>query len=1315
MKVEEYRHQVGGHCKLIKPKDSSKVYKPLIENEYIFYEKLANFGASSAESGPLHILKKFIPKFYGVTEIVVEYSSSSEMEDNLVRKQKRRNEPNSSKGRKYFSLEERDKKDKLDEQPSNEPTSQRTDQSAKEPSREPSREPSKEPSEELPKESPQGETEGEKDTKSDKSAKGKKRKKCIPHIVLEDLVYGFKRPCVLDIKMGKRQRKIGASLEKRKRQVEKSFKTTSHSLGFRLCGCQLYNKTSDKLFYKDKYWGRNLTKENIPWAIRNWFWNGSLLYEELIPLLLEKLHRFFNCIMELRHYRFWSSSLLWVFDGGLNDQKARSNSLDIRMIDFANTIYLQDNPSVDDEYIFGLKNLIHSMQILNNTIQGMNFLPQEISTCFYSENYKLIENSHRPIFKKSKSAILEENLRKKKKKKKNVYINFEFLKNAKTRRKSSNVYSSNMTGALATQLAAGSPKGTSDDGLSFQYLNKFIGNNKKEKIWNQAQYFSNSDSPIGNHMSLSPYSTPVGTFINKEVCISGWLDESLPRNVTHGPGVSPDLNIPLIPPTSVDDKNDGSVSAEHSHGSDIQEKANITTFNESEKGPMENELLALEAHQIDDHRRSDHHSGMPSKEDESVSPINLIQDPKGVHLDDEDELVDMPKKTITIIKHNERSEQMSTNNSIDERRNVRFEGKNFAHGHFITAMHETDGRNRHSEENAIEKEEVQTNFSFKNKNRYPVNHSEEETCGVTEKGEIPQSENYQKCVNKSGEKQIIDDKQSRDNALLFQTRENVSFMSAEGDLFGEDNSNDRNESNAYEQVIQEVIVKTLKVASRGRDNFSSVNIANKIPVDRNYKNRIEDERKNGGYRKEGEPRRHENAFTNFYESEGKDPPYKHEYILSNEGNRNEVAENGDEGSDRKVSDAEVEKKEENRRSAKQDLGNKGSYAEKYTQQYAEQYTQGGLNQGMLKKREHRIRSALGPKLRNDSLVRETKWNLLIRNVNLKVFINHMIKKEIEGKKNTQEYPYLFVKNRNETDPRALHMENRPSKIGGLNRISRDSRARGGVPPIHNPYVFEKSLSYSYSHRIAHSFPQNRNYSYSSDSGLIYNRNLQGGHLMKMLKKEGRITSKRCSSCTDIPLRIKKGKKSQKKKKYIKKKLFKKINILSGVKNNRVKSPQKIIFSNYAVPNQHSVTPPIEYTPRSDSICRITHSFDIFTPEYRRNRYVHSVISQRYNTDMDSTTNNQTGNIPFREKNLILPLTDTNSNEKYLRRSMSEPNLYKFGYFRCILNDLNDTKINYNSLVANRLDKMMKVPIYNQIYGFTSNSSDLDSSDTSWGY
>ncbi|KJP88213.1 hypothetical protein AK88_02160 [Plasmodium fragile] len=1325
MRVEEYRHQVGGHCKLIKPKDSSKVYKPLIENEYIFYKKLANFGASSAESGPLHILKKFIPKFYGVTEIVVEYSSSSETEDNLVNKKNTRNERSGSKGRKYFSLEGRDGRNELEDQ--------RLNQVPNEPVAKP----------------PHGEPEkGEKDAESDKCAKGKKRKKYIAHIVLEDLVYGFKRPCVLDIKMGKRQRKIGASLEKRKRQVEKSFRTTSHSLGFRLCGCQHYNKINDKLFYKDKYWGRNLTKENIPWAIRNWFWNGVLLYDELIPLLLEKLHRFFNCIMELRHYRFWSSSLLWVFDGGLNDEKARSNSLDIRMIDFANTIYLQDNPSVDDEYIFGLKNLIHSMQILNNTIQGMNFLPHEISTCFYSENCKPRENSCRPILQKSNSAALEEKL---KKKKKNLYVNFEFLKSTKARRKSSNVFSSHVAGSLETQLADGSPKGISDDGLAFQHLNKFMGKKKKKKIWNQVQYFSNSDSPIGHQMILSACSTPVARFHNREVCLSGWLDETLPMNVAHRTRGSPHFNIPPIPVTSVDHTDDGPAAAKYSHGSDFQEQANIITFSESANGLVGNDVLALEALQIDHNITSDHHSEIPSKGKEPVAPIHLVEHSKQAHSTDEYELVDLPKKTTNTTKQNDTSEQVPTDNPIDEAKIVRFESVHIECDNAITTKHETDRRNRQTGGSINDMEQVQTNSSWKSKNKncHPVNHVEEEeaTNGETEKGKFSLTQDCQNFVNKS------DEKRSNINAQLLKTRENVSSMLGNADLFGRGNSEEWHENNLYEQVIQGVIAKTLKVASMcsRRDKTASPYIVNKTPVNGNFMNRIEDEREDDGWRKEGKPTRHENVFTNFCESRAKGRPYKHEYIVSSEANRNDVAQNGDERTDRtgsypKGSDAGMEimqerriennNEQQDRKNIRQNLGETGSHIQAYTQ--------GDLKHTMLKKREHPIGSVLRPKFPSASLMSESQWNLLNRNINLKVFINHMIKKEIEEKKKAQEYLYLLVKGRKELDLRALrreHVSDSNKDAVGLScteqkghtqgKVGRTSAATGRgkneandppsetarseLPPIHNPYLSQKRLSYSYSHRNTHSHSHNCSHSYSSDSGLIYNRSLLVGGLEKMLKKEAGIINKRCSSCTDITLRIKKGKNKKKKKKYIKKKLFKRIKLLSAMRNNIMKSSPKLIFSNYTVPNQHCEARSIDYSLKSDSISRITDDFNVFTPEHRSNRYVHSVISQRHNTHINRATNKQTAYNTCREKNLIVPLIDNNAREKYLRRSMSEPNLYKFGYLRCIPNDFNDTKINYNSLVASRLDKMSRIPIYNQIYGFTSNSSDMDSSDVSCDY
>lgn len=267
-KLESYRHQVGGHCRLVKPGGSLKVYKPHQLNECKFYENLNR----PSQDKSLSELKPFIPKYFGTTDISMTI---------------------------------------FDEETSDSRTT------------------------------------------------------VLQHIVLEDLLYGFKKPCVVDIKMGRRQRTLNATAEKIRMQEMKALETTSHSLGFRICGCQFYDRTNDILCYRDKYWGRNLTAEGVSNMFRLWFWGQNGLSTELVEALITRLVELESIIASLSRWRFWSCSLLVAYDAGSTCEHSMINSLCVKLIDFANTVKLDNEESCDEDLIFGLRNIC---QFLNELL-----------------------------------------------------------------------------------------------------------------------------------------------------------------------------------------------------------------------------------------------------------------------------------------------------------------------------------------------------------------------------------------------------------------------------------------------------------------------------------------------------------------------------------------------------------------------------------------------------------------------------------------------------------------------------------------------------------------------------------------------------------------------------------------------------------------------------------------------------------------------------------------------------------------------------------------------------------------------------------
>ncbi|XP_035458396.2 inositol hexakisphosphate kinase 2 isoform X1 [Spodoptera frugiperda] len=134
-------------------------------------------------------------------------------------------------------------------------------------------------------------------------------------LMMENITSSYRRPCVLDLKMGTRQHGDDATAEKRSKQIAKCAASTSATLGVRLCGMQVYVPETGACVRRDKYWGRALTESGLREALRDFFAAGAGLRARVVRQVLRDLDALRRAIAKQTSYRFYSCSLLIVYEG----------------------------------------------------------------------------------------------------------------------------------------------------------------------------------------------------------------------------------------------------------------------------------------------------------------------------------------------------------------------------------------------------------------------------------------------------------------------------------------------------------------------------------------------------------------------------------------------------------------------------------------------------------------------------------------------------------------------------------------------------------------------------------------------------------------------------------------------------------------------------------------------------------------------------------------------------------------------------------------------------------------------------------------
>ncbi|XP_012872657.1 PREDICTED: inositol polyphosphate multikinase isoform X2 [Dipodomys ordii] len=115
------------------------------------------------------------------------------------------------------------------------------------------------------------------------------------YLKLEDVTHKFTKPCIMDVKIGRKSYDPFASSEKIQQQV--------------------YHVHSDSYETQNQHYGRSLTKETIKDGVSKFFHNGFCLRKDAVAASIQKIEKILQWFENQKQLNFYASSLLFVYEG----------------------------------------------------------------------------------------------------------------------------------------------------------------------------------------------------------------------------------------------------------------------------------------------------------------------------------------------------------------------------------------------------------------------------------------------------------------------------------------------------------------------------------------------------------------------------------------------------------------------------------------------------------------------------------------------------------------------------------------------------------------------------------------------------------------------------------------------------------------------------------------------------------------------------------------------------------------------------------------------------------------------------------------